>query len=64
MSKKMIQFLRDKADEYEMIGLGQYKRSAKQTDLGYTEFTNSRLWGDKARYYRMAANELEKEFKQ
>lgn len=60
--KKAIAFLRKRADEFEATGVGQYKSSAKPS-IGYTTFSNARHWGHKARLYREAANELEKEMK-
>lgn len=61
--KKAIEFLRKRADECEAIGIGQYKRSANHTGIGYTEFNNARIWGQQAQFYREAARELEKESK-
>lgn len=59
--KKAIEHLRQRADEMEAIGIGQFKRSANHTDsYGYTDFTNARIWGAKAAAYREAALELEK----
>jgi hypothetical protein len=51
--------LRDIAEVAENIGRGQYARSARFNGPGYTEFSNALDWGQRARFYRDAARDIE-----
>jgi hypothetical protein len=51
--------LRAKADEFEIIGVEQYRRSCdgprSPTDVTFSDFNNALMWGRRAREFRRAA---------